>query len=417
MSQDPRALLKQAEEKLSRGGGFWGFMSDKSDTYSTAVQLFTSAANAFEKQGSYVEAGKAHERAAEVLTHKADDDLDGNRALIKAFEMYLKAVDPLNAGRCLKAITDQLRHFEVKYRSDYIDRAGKLYAKMANMYEDELNDMGAASEMYQAAVDASNSEKYPLQARPLRIKVADTAALHFVSLIDVDGKTSTSYMKKAMDIYATVAKEIYQKNPSDKLGRSCLLKSGICLLATRDSVYFKRIIENEVPFVIPGFSITQEGLLLTNLATALRDQDLQKFAKLVTANRTNNILVEWHMTMLRTAGTYMADIDDMNEEMKKCERLWLQGEQQKQQEKQQRDWGQENHQFSRYQSSSQYQQPSQYQPSSQYQPPSQYQPQPGNYLQEKSLPQPHHPSEKPMSQPHHASDEQDETVADAIPFV
>ncbi|TWU78668.1 vesicular-fusion protein S17 [Metarhizium rileyi] len=164
MSQDPRALLKQAEEKLSRGGGFWGFMSDKSDAYSTAVQLFTSAANAFEKQGSYVEAGKAYERAAEVHIQKLEDAVDGKMCLENAFDIYLKAVDPVAAGRCIKAMAESFRKINPESKDRQAHRLAKPYERMAAMYEVELQDMGAASEMYQAAADAMNPETSPLYA-------------------------------------------------------------------------------------------------------------------------------------------------------------------------------------------------------------------------------------------------------------
>ena len=75
MSQDPNALLAQANKAASNAGSGFSFFGGKTEKLENAVDLYTRAANAFRLQQYGIEAGKAYEQVhlPSALTIAADD--------------------------------------------------------------------------------------------------------------------------------------------------------------------------------------------------------------------------------------------------------------------------------------------------------------------------------------------------------
>ena len=62
MSQDPNALLSQANKAASNASGGFSFFGGKTEKLENAVELYTKAANAFRIQQNGIEAGRAYEQ-------------------------------------------------------------------------------------------------------------------------------------------------------------------------------------------------------------------------------------------------------------------------------------------------------------------------------------------------------------------
>ncbi|KAL2827700.1 soluble NSF attachment protein [Aspergillus pseudoustus] len=144
MAGDPRVLLQQAERALKGASGGWSFFSDRSEKYENAANLFKQAANAFQMQEQYMEAGQAFERLAQIQSTNLNEPDYAANSLTDAFKVYRMC----NLDDAVRVLSSVIQHYVVKGNRR---RAATEKHNLAEIYELELRDIHKALEAYEQA--------------------------------------------------------------------------------------------------------------------------------------------------------------------------------------------------------------------------------------------------------------------------
>ncbi|KAJ4356163.1 vesicular-fusion protein S17 [Didymosphaeria variabile] len=302
MAGDPRALLRQAEQSLSKAGGGFSFFGGRQEKYEAAADQFTAAANAFRMQKMGKEAGEAFEKAAQVQKQNLNEPDDEANTLTEAFKAYRKD-DPEAAARCLDRA---IAHYCSKGN---FRRAATHKQNLGELFEVELGDNARAAAAYEEAAgwyESDNAEvniPHPVPrfstsqnipnkniskqalANKLWLKTADLVAL--------EGKD----YYHAISLYEKVAKSSINNNLMRWSVKEYLLKAGICQLCTGDEVgastAFDRYRELD-----PSFTQQREHQLLVDLLQAVKDGDQEVFADKLFQYDQLSKLDKWKTTLL-----------------------------------------------------------------------------------------------------------------------
>ncbi|KAK3215289.1 hypothetical protein GRF29_19g2795649 [Pseudopithomyces chartarum] len=278
MAGDPRALLRQAEQSLSKAGGGFSFFGGRQEKYEAAADQFIAAANAFRMQKMGKEAGEAFEKAAQVQKQHLNEPDDEANTLTEAFKAYRKD-DPEAAARCLDRA---IAHYCSKGN---FRRAATHKQNLGELFEVELGDNARAGAAYEEAAGWYESDNAEALANKLWLKTADLVAL--------EGKD----YYHAISLYEKVAKSSINNNLMRWSVKEYLLKAGICQLCTNDEVgaaaAFDRYRELD-----PSFTQQREHQLLVDLLQAVRDGDQEVFADKLFQYDQLSKLDKWKTTLL-----------------------------------------------------------------------------------------------------------------------
>ncbi|KAF2860868.1 TPR-like protein [Piedraia hortae CBS 480.64] len=257
MSQDPRALLQQADKAAQSASGGFSFFSSKTDKLENAVELYTQAANAFRLQKDGRMAGQTLEKAAKIQQSQLNEPDDAANTLVEAFKGYRKE-DPESAARCLEQAINQ---YTIKGN---FRRAAGHKQTVAELYEIDLEDMKRAAAAYELAAGWFEEDGAEALANKLYLKVADLAAL--------DGDYA-----KATSLYERIAKSSINNNLMKWSVKDYLLKAGACHLCSDDNVAIEKALSSYRD-LDPSFPSTREYQLLIDIKDSLTECDDEKFS-------------------------------------------------------------------------------------------------------------------------------------------
>lgn len=82
------AFVSEAEQKLSKAKGGWGFLSSKEKKYEEAAELYEQAANAYKVGGFNQEAGESYTKAAELHRDQLTNLGEASKALSNAGKVF-----------------------------------------------------------------------------------------------------------------------------------------------------------------------------------------------------------------------------------------------------------------------------------------------------------------------------------------
>ncbi|KAL5375478.1 hypothetical protein DPSP01_011176 [Paraphaeosphaeria sporulosa] len=303
MAGDPRALLRQAEQSLSKAGGGFSFFGGRQEKYEAAADQFIAAANAFRMQKMGKEAGEAFEKAAQVQKQNLNEPDDEANTLTEAFKAYRKD-DPEAAARCLDRA---IAHYCSKGN---FRRAATHKQNLGELFEVELGDNARAAAAYEEAAgwyESDNAEVnnpsplmtlFPAPQSISNINISKQALsnklwLKTADLVALEGKD----YYHAISLYEKVAKSSINNNLMRWSVKEYLLKAGICQLCTGDEVgaatAFERYRELD-----PSFTQQREHQLLVDLLQAVKDGDQEVFADKLFQYDQLSKLDKWKTTLL-----------------------------------------------------------------------------------------------------------------------
>ncbi|TPX15216.1 uncharacterized protein E0L32_004774 [Thyridium curvatum] len=277
MSQDPRALLQQANKALSGASGGFSLFGGREEKYQNAADLFSQAANAFKMQQSHQEAGQAFEKAAQIQLNNLKEPDDAANTYVDAFKAYRK-ISPEDAVRCLDF---SINHY--CSRGNF-RRAASHKETLGEVYEVELGDQKHAMESYENAATWYEGDGAAALANKLWLKVADIAAL--------DGD-----YYKAIENYEKVAQQSINNNLMRYSVKEYFLKAGICHLATGDMVSVHRALD-KYRDMEPGFASQREHQLLVDMMEAIEAGDQDRYTDKLFAYDQMSKLDKWKTAIL-----------------------------------------------------------------------------------------------------------------------
>ncbi|TQS36617.1 hypothetical protein Golomagni_02926 [Golovinomyces magnicellulatus] len=289
MTQDPRALLQQAEKAVAGATSGFSLFGGKQEKWENAADLYTRAANAFRMQkqspnsspfsffGINKEAGEAFEKCAAIQTDKLNEPDDAANTFTEAFKVYKKGY-PEDAARCLDVA---INHYTSKGN---FRRAATQKQNLAEVYENELGDVKRAIESYDLAASWFENDNAEALANKLYLKVADLSALN-------------GDYYKAIENFDKVSSASLNNNLMKWSVKDYFLKSGLCHLAVGDMVATNRAVE-KYRDLDPSFMSTREYQLLIDLSEAVDAGDQEIFAEKLFQYDQISKLDKWKTTIL-----------------------------------------------------------------------------------------------------------------------
>ncbi|KAK8693292.1 hypothetical protein V6N13_070881 [Hibiscus sabdariffa] len=259
---------KNAEKKLNS----WNFFGSK---YEDAADLFEKAANFFKLAKSWDRAGSIYVKLANCHL-KLESHHEAAQAYVSAANCY-KKTSPKEAISCLQQAVNMFCDI------GRLSMAARYYKEIAELYESEQN-IEQAMEFYEKAADFFQSEEVSTSANQCKQKVAQFAA-------------QIEQYQKAIEIYEEIAQQSVTNNLLKFGVKGHLLNAGICQLCKGDVVAITNALERYQD-LDPTFSGTRECKLLTDIASALDEEDVTKFTDALKEFDSMTPLDSWKTTLL-----------------------------------------------------------------------------------------------------------------------
>ncbi|KAM0516714.1 hypothetical protein ACHAPE_005348 [Trichoderma viride] len=277
--EDPQALIQQAEKLASKGSGGWSFLGGSDDKFWDAARLFKEAAQAYERQGQNIEAGKTYERAAAVREKSLKELGDAADSYVEASDAYRRD-DPEAAIRCRERAFALIQQSTSESKQTRLSRVKEI---LGQIYEHDLKDLKKAREAYKEAAERLPKAR-ELNANKLFTQYADLAALD-------------------EDYY--VAIETYDRIINSMIGNQTMkwslstycFKAGVCHLATGDFVGTRRAVESYRQ-KDAEFSSQYKYKLIEDLCGAVEAHDQDQFGELLFQFDRTSRLEPWMTAIL-----------------------------------------------------------------------------------------------------------------------
>ncbi|XWS32685.1 hypothetical protein CRYUN_Cryun22dG0011100 [Craigia yunnanensis] len=259
---------KKAEKKLSG----WGLFGSK---YEDAADLFDKAANCFKLAKSWDKAGLTYVKLANCHL-KLESKHEAAQAYVDAAHCYKKTASK-EAISCLQEAVNMFCDI------GRLSMAARYYKEIAELYESEQN-MEQAIDYYEKAADFFQNEDISTTANQCKQKVAQFAA-------------QIEQYQKAIEIYEEIARQSLTNNLLKYGVKGHLLNAGICQLCKGDVVAITNALERYQE-LDPTFSGTREYRLLTDVASAIDEEDVTKFTDVIKEFDSMTPLDSWKTTLL-----------------------------------------------------------------------------------------------------------------------
>lgn len=277
--EDPQALIQQAEKLVSKGSSGWSFLGGSDDKFWDAARLFKEAAQAYERQGQNIEAGKTYERAAAVREKSLKELGDAADSYVEASDAYRRD-DPEAAIRCRERAFALIQQSTSESKQTRLSRVKEI---LGQIYEHDLKDLKRAREAYKEAAERLPKAR-ELNANKLFTQYADLAALD-------------------EDYY--VAIETYDRIINSMIGNQTMkwslstycFKAGVCHLATGDLVGTRRAVESYRQ-KDAEFSSQYKYKLIEDLCGAVEAHDQDQFGELLFQFDRTSRLEPWMTAIL-----------------------------------------------------------------------------------------------------------------------
>ncbi|XP_039005139.1 alpha-soluble NSF attachment protein 2-like [Hibiscus syriacus] len=264
---------KNAENKLNS----WNFFGSK---YEDAADLFEKAANFFKLAKSWDRAGSIYVKLANCHL-KLESQHEAAQAYVSAAHCY-KKTSPKEAISCLQQAVNMFCDIG---RLSMAARYGCLFyvQEIAELYETEQN-IEQAMDYYEKAADFFQSEEVSTSANQCKQKIAQFAA-------------QIEQYQKAIEIYEDIARQEVTNNLLKYGVKGHLLNAGICQLCKGDVVAITNALERYQD-LDQTFSGTRECRLLTDIASAMDEEDITKFTDALKEFDSMTPLDSWKTTLL-----------------------------------------------------------------------------------------------------------------------
>jgi len=274
--QKAMALMAEAEKKMTQQKGFFGSLfGGGGNRIDDAIECYQRAANMFKMAKNWGQAGKAFCEAAN-LHSKAGSRHDAATNYVDGANCY-KKVDPNEAVSCL------LKAIEIYTDMGRFSMAAKHHQTIAEMYENEANDLQRAVQHYEQAADYFRGEEAISSANKCMLKVAQYAA----QLEDYD---------KAIQIYEQVASSCLDSSLLKYSAKEYFFRAALCHLSV-DLLNAQHALE-KYSQQYPAFQDSREYKLVKDLCGHLEEQNIEGFTESVKDYDSISRLDQWYTTIL-----------------------------------------------------------------------------------------------------------------------
>ncbi|KAG9457016.1 hypothetical protein H6P81_001524 [Aristolochia fimbriata] len=254
---------KKAEKKLSGWGLFGSKHEDAADLYDKAANCFKLAKNWDRAGAVYIKLSSCH--------LKLESKHEAASAYVDAANCY-KKTSTQEAISCLNN------------------------AEIGELYEQEQN-FEQAMIFLERAADLFQSEEVNTSANQCKQKVAQFAA-------------QLEQYPKAVELFEEIARHSMNNNLLKYSVKGILLNAGLCQLCRGDIVAITNALE-KYQDLDPTFSGTREYKFLTDLSSAIDEEDVTKFTDAVKEFDSMTRLDAWKTTLLlRAKNTLKAKEDE-----------------------------------------------------------------------------------------------------------
>eukprot|EP00270_Netrium_digitus_P001904 TRINITY_DN12107_c0_g1_i1.p1 TRINITY_DN12107_c0_g1~~TRINITY_DN12107_c0_g1_i1.p1 ORF type:complete len:291 (-),score=84.92 TRINITY_DN12107_c0_g1_i1:203-1075(-) len=265
-------LVAQADKKLKSWG--WGSSSKNDD----AAELMEKAGTAYKVAKAWDKAGDLYRRLSDLQLKKLDSIHDAASSLVEAGNCYKKTNSKL-AVECLTQAVDLF------IENGRLSMAARHSKDIAEVFEKEEN-VDQAVIWFDKAADLYQSENANSSVNQMRLKVAEFSAL------------KEDYLKAA-EIFEGVARECVSNNLLKYGAKGHLLNAGICrlCLSPHDATSAKNALD-QYQDIDPSFADTREFKLLSNLAAAVDESDVDAFTDAIKEFDSMTRLDGWKTSLL-----------------------------------------------------------------------------------------------------------------------
>ncbi|KAK4766269.1 hypothetical protein SAY87_007911 [Trapa incisa] len=258
----------KAEKKLNS----WSFLGSK---YEDAADLFDKAANCFKLAKAWDRAGSTYIKLAGCHL-KSESKHEAASSNVDAANCY-KKTSPKDAISCLE------RAVNLFMEIGRLNMAARYYKEIAELNESDQNIEGAIDN-FERAAELFESEEVTTSANQCKQKVAQFAA-------------QLEQYQKAIEIYEAIAKHSLNNNLLKYGAKGHLLNAGICQLCKGDVVAITNALDRYQD-LDPTFAGTREYRLLKDVASAMDEEDVEKFTDAVKEFDSMTPLDSWKTTLL-----------------------------------------------------------------------------------------------------------------------
>ncbi|XP_020522507.1 alpha-soluble NSF attachment protein isoform X2 [Amborella trichopoda] len=264
-------FCRRAEKKLTG----WGLFGNK---YEDAADLYEKAVNSYKIAKAWEKAGSTYEKLASCHK-KLESRHEEASAYADAANCY-KKINPREAIRCLN------ESLEIFMGIGRLNLAAKHGKDIAELYEAE-EDLNEAIRFYERSAELYETEGATSTANQMAQKVAQIAA-------------QLEQYPKAIEEFEKVAKLSINNNLLKYSVKGILLNAGLCQICKGDIVGITNALERYQE-LDPTFSGTREYKFLADLASAIDEEDVEKFTEVVKEYDSMTRLDAWKTSLLLRA--------------------------------------------------------------------------------------------------------------------
>ncbi|XP_068647550.1 alpha-soluble NSF attachment protein-like [Aristolochia californica] len=278
-------LEKKAEKKLNG----WGLFGSK---YEDAVDFYDKAANCYKLAKNWDRAGAVYIKLASCHL-KLESKHEAASAYVDAANCY-KKTSSQEAISCLNnAVNLFLEIGRLNMAARYCKEIGELYEKEQN-FEQAMNFLERAADLFQ-------SEEVNTSANQCKQKVAQFAA-------------QLEQYPKAVELFEEIARHSMNNNLLKYSVKGILLNAGLCQLCRDDIVAITNALE-KYQDLDPTFSGTREYKFLSDLSSAIDEEDVPKFTDVVKEFDSMTRLDAWKTTLLLRAKNAVKAKEDEDDDL------------------------------------------------------------------------------------------------------
>jgi len=268
-----QALLEKADKKANSSTGWFSSASTK---FEEAGDLYQQAANSFKLEKLFKEAGDAFAREAECR-EKCNESNEAGNAWWNAAKAYKKSHPEL----AIQALTQTINHLT---KSGRFRQAADREKEIGQIYLQEYHDLGKACDSFVRAGEWYSQEDAAATANACYKDAADLLA-------------ELEQYPQAIARYEQVADHSLNSALTKYSVKEYWLRAGLCALALRDVVTFKR---NLMKYGNQDntFPSTREAKFLSALAEAVETGDMEAFTGAVVEFDSVTKLDNWKTAIL-----------------------------------------------------------------------------------------------------------------------
>lgn len=253
MGAAARDLMKQAESKLK--GGLFSFLTG-GPKYDEASDLYQQAANQYKLAKEWNEAANCFVQCANCA-HSSGSQTDEANFLTEAGNILKRISSSQAVEQYEKAVS-------IYDASGRFQNSGKLLLSVAELYESEHLQHTEVKQYYKRAAEKFDLDDHgKTNFTKCNLKVAEYAAK--------DGE-----LQEAIQIFESEGEKALQNTLLQYGAKDHFLRAGILHLVVGDAVTVKLAVE-KYRCLDPRFAGSREGELLTALAEAFEESDVESF--------------------------------------------------------------------------------------------------------------------------------------------